>query len=357
MEMIRTWFNSMDERGWMPREQARGIEVEDSFKQKDYVYQDMEEANPPTLMFVMNYLKTISTAHEDKYNQDKIFHFLQELRPYLIRWYKFFNSTQLNTEVKYVGEMPGRIFRWRCKFPCNANFYMGSGLDDYPRHEMMQVSIGHLDLQCWMLFMVNSLLELDDFLDQYSPDLIEEQELIKLGLEEFYDPKVNIYNDIIANALDQKTGAMKLYGTHLGYINLFPIIFGFVNARVNQKCFGTLLGFVSAEEHLLSKFGIRSLSAKDQFYQQGAHYWTEPIWMQMNYLIVRGFHEYYMRESDMGRFYGSVRNSVINTLYQNYKLSHTVFEHYNSNTGRGGCFQDFTGWTATAALLISAEEY
>lgn len=38
--------------------------------------------------------------------------------------------------------------------------------------------------------------------------------------------------------------------------------------------------------NLFFSYGIRSLSLSDPFYNHGDKYWTGPIWINLNYLIV-----------------------------------------------------------------------
>ena len=37
---------------------------------------------------------------------------------------------------------------------------------------------------------------------------------------------------------------------------------------------------------VICSYGIRSLSKSDSFYNHGDKYWTGPIWINLNYLIV-----------------------------------------------------------------------
>ena len=46
-----------------------------------------------------------------------------------------------------------------------------------------------------------------------------------------------------------------------------------------------LTNTITLPAHIFS-YGIRSLSVSDPFYDKGDKYWTGPIWINLNYLIV-----------------------------------------------------------------------
>jgi mannosyl-oligosaccharide glucosidase len=48
-----------------------------------------------------------------------------------------------------------------------------------------------------------------------------------------------------------------------------------------------ILDLIANPEELWSEYGIRSLSKKDEFYGTDENYWRSPIWINMNYLIVK----------------------------------------------------------------------
>jgi len=49
---------------------------------------------------------------------------------------------------------------------------------------------------------------------------------------------------------------------------------------------------VSDEAGLLTDYGLRSLSIYDPFYRLGDNYWTSPIWMNINFLIISALYRY-----------------------------------------------------------------
>lgn len=45
---------------------------------------------------------------------------------------------------------------------------------------------------------------------------------------------------------------------------------------------------------MLSNAGIRSLSMSNQFYLYSSNYWRGAVWINVNYLILRGLYKYYL---------------------------------------------------------------
>ena len=77
----------------------------------------------------------------------------------------------------------------------------------------------------------------------------------------------------------------------MGYINFFPLFLGGIKPSDDrfETVFRTL---VAPETGLWTDFGIRSLSKYDPYYEKADNYWTSPIWMNMNYLIVAALHSF-----------------------------------------------------------------
>ena len=63
--MVNTWLDTMDNQGWIPREQIRGIEAEAQVPE-EFREQDFFVANSPTLLFpIKNFINNY------KYNKQK----------------------------------------------------------------------------------------------------------------------------------------------------------------------------------------------------------------------------------------------------------------------------------------------
>lgn len=69
---------------------------------------------------------------------------------------------------------------------------------------------------------------------------------------------------------------------------MFPLFLSLLSPDAPQL--GRVLDLLRDPEHLWSSYGIRSLSAAHPEFGQGENYWKGPIWVQMNYLILRALH-------------------------------------------------------------------
>jgi len=146
----------------------------------------------------------------------------------------------------------------------------------------------------------------------------------------------------------------KYYSQHLGYVNLFPLFFGIIPP--NSTELRALIDIISSNNHLWTNYGIRSLSKSDSFFQQGDRYWTEPIWIPMNYLLLRGLKIYYSTDPDANLLYETLRENLLKNMARTWDSTHNFWENYDSFTGNGKGFHSFTGWSSLFVLIYS-EEY
>lgn len=79
------------------------------------------------------------------------------------------------------------------------------------------------------------------------------------------DPSDKIYKDLLAD---------NTFSPHIGYPNLFPIAFGFVEDEEVLDAYVYLM-----KEELWSSHGLRSLSTNDHHFGKGDNYWTGPVWV------------------------------------------------------------------------------
>lgn len=151
MEIVKNWFNLMDENGWIPREQILGEEARSKVP-ADFQTQYDTYANPPTLFLaVQSIYEHASTTH---HYSDQFHSFLTQIFPKMVKQYNWLTTSQ-------SGVYPNS-FRWRGR---TENHTLTSGLDDYPRASSSQNEL-HLDLMCWMINSAKILSQLAQFLGQ-----------------------------------------------------------------------------------------------------------------------------------------------------------------------------------------------
>lgn len=96
-------------------------------------------------------------------------------------------------------------------------------------------------------------------------------------------------------------------------------------------------------DKLWSEYGIRSLSQSDEFFGKGDNYWRGPVWVQMNYLVLRGLYKFYRGNDKASKLYADLRENIINTVCVNWRDTGYFFEHYNQRgNGKGGGYHPFS---------------
>ena len=109
----------------------------------EFVVQNNENANPPTLLLTLHSMLKDMTLNGNSQVPEWFRNFLQRLWPRLVAWYNWFDNSQ-------YGEIPG-TFRWRGRNP-NAIHELNpktltSGLDDFPRASHPTAEERHVDLR------------------------------------------------------------------------------------------------------------------------------------------------------------------------------------------------------------------
>lgn len=352
MEIIQSWLNTMSPEGWIPREQARGPEQESMFSEKRFLYQSEHEANPPTLLLALEFLMQSTNSSHPKYPE--MVEFLNSgVEAKIVKWFQFFNQTQRNFETDNDPQFKKPLFRWHCVEPCERGHIMGSGLDDYPRADEFEEPIANIDLQVWMIVMVKTLNAIKAY-KQEAPDpvFVDLEKALIDTLEEFKDPKDKYYKDIVQDLKDSEPGKIKKkFNSHFGYVNLFPFLFGLVPP--GSDSLKMIFALTIHPKGLWSEYGVRSLATVDKFFMRGEQYWTEPIWMNINYLIVRAVVRYYPEEQGVDELYKQLRSNLLRTVTLNFMKTYTFWENYSSISGKGQRSPAFYGWTSLVVLLIS----
>ena len=71
LEITKSWFNLIDEDGWIAREQILGKELR-SRVPAEFVVQSPQIVNPPTLTLVLTYLLDSVVGNYDTINEPKM---------------------------------------------------------------------------------------------------------------------------------------------------------------------------------------------------------------------------------------------------------------------------------------------
>ena len=81
------------------------------------------------------------------------------------------------------------------------------------------------------------------------------------------------------------------FSNHIGFINIFPLLFGTVE---DKDIIDNSLRLLTDKEELFSDHGVRSLSGKDSFYLYQSNYFRGSVWIHLNYLLLKGLHNHYL---------------------------------------------------------------
>ncbi|EDV29719.1 uncharacterized protein TRIADDRAFT_19077 [Trichoplax adhaerens] len=383
MEIIAYWLDLINAEGWIPREQILGDEARSRVPAK-FIVQNNRIANPPTLMLALHSIQSELEAKNKKLSKEHRLYF-QLLFPKLHAWFNWFNSTQR-------GNIPG-TFRWQGRSEEAVNELnaktLASGLDDYPRASHPSVAEAHVDLRCWMTAFVGYMHHLAVTVDKRKEAIYYARQFVSLSdvleLDRLHwSPRTETYCDYgnhtkyvklkkVLNAQGQvlytrrvvssKKGPSLRFVHHFGYVNLFPFLMHLLPASsTNLK---KILEDLSKPELLWTDYGLRSLAKTDTFYfkwntESDPPYWRGPIWINMNFLVVRALHFY---RSVKGPYkevandlYIKLRNNVVNTVFKEYQRTGYFWENYDPQTGKGQGAHPFNGWTSLV-LLMMAENY
>jgi mannosyl-oligosaccharide glucosidase len=87
------------------------------------------------------------------------------------------------------------------------------------------------------------------------------------------------------------TNGDKQFDGHTGYLNFWPLFLGAID-KEDARFAITFKKMVAEETGLMTPYGLRSLSIYDPYYRLGDNYWTSPIWMNINFLIIKALHSF-----------------------------------------------------------------
>ena len=293
---MRSWFNLMDEDGWIGREQILGPEARSKVP-VEFQVQYPHYANPPTLFLILETLvdklqdkalykpttdplEHIRSAHLQ--NHEIAISYLRELYPKFKRHYFWFRKTQQGDIKSYDRNAYSQkeAYRWRGRTPQHI---LTSGLDDYPRAQPPHPGELHTDLISWMGLMTRSMKRIADVIgerDEAKEFKGYETAIIRNIDDLHWSEKHQTYCDSTVDDYEES-----VHVCHKGYISIFPFLTGLI--RPDSPRLGAILDLIADPEEIWSEYGLRSLSLKDEFYGTEENYWRSPVWLNINYLAVK----------------------------------------------------------------------
>lgn len=282
MQILSSWFNTMDEDGWIPREQILGNEARSKVPQ-EFQVQYPHYANPPTLFLVLEALLDKVEGKNANPELVKVLKpWLTHLFPLLQRNFEWYRKTQFGDLKSY--DRPAfsskEAYRWRGRTP---EHILTSGLDDYPRPQPPHPGELHVDLISWVGMMARSMHRIASYLDESeeAARTAKIAEAIRKNVDDLHwSAKDKTYCDATIDDYEES-----VHVCHKGYISIFPLMTGLVGP--DHEHLEDVLDLIGDEKELWSEHGIRSLSKADELYGTEENYWRSPVWMNMNYLIVR----------------------------------------------------------------------
>jgi mannosyl-oligosaccharide glucosidase len=282
LEIVQSWFNLMDEDGWIAREQILGAEARSKVPQ-EFQVQYPHYANPPTLFMILeSFVDKLNAKQYDDAHASNLKDHIRKFYPLLKRQYFWFRKTQRGDLKSYDRDAfsTKEAYRWRGR---TVRHILPSGMDDYPRPQPPHPGELHTDLISWVGMMTRSLRRLAESLGE-GEDATEFKGYEKAIIRNIDDLHWSSINQTFCDAtIDDYEESVHV--CHKGYISIFPFMTGLLPA--DSPRLKPILDLISDPKELWSDYGIRSLSQTDEFYGTDENYWRGPIWINMNYLIIK----------------------------------------------------------------------
>ena len=291
----------MDEDGWIAREQIIGDEARLKVP-REFTVQYPHYANPPTLFIILEafadkldakrsgedlgaeeLIKDIRTAYVE--NPELARAYLRSIYPLLKRHYFWHRKTQRGDIKNYDREAYStrEAYRWRGR---TVDHILTSGIDDYPRAQPPHPGELHVDLLSWMGMMTRAMRRIAEALDETedAKEFRGYQTAIEHNIDDLHwDDAAQTYCDATIDEFEES-----VHVCHKGYISLAPFLTGMVGSQSPRL--KPILDLINDPRELWSDFGIRSLSKKDKFYGVGENYWKGPVWININYLVLKNLY-------------------------------------------------------------------
>lgn len=416
IDIINSWLSTMSATGWMAREQIRGAEAESQVPEK-FITQDKLVGNPPTFIFpITNILEHYKYFSEEQ-NLNAMKNFLKKCFDKLGASYEWFEMYQKSSEGYF--QWQGRTSDHNLASGLD-DFPRAMFPNIYERHldlyvwmtEMTKIlrdmselfqneSVTYFEKRYTR--MINEMHKyyfdsstglLSDYLGPQFK-LIDSKNFKRpvlpylwrgdgrcgaelpnpLGTPSECNPyssdpccsqfgwcgnsnqHCNCPQCLKSKKLEERVEfreKQKIHNPHIGYLNLYPLAFGFLKST--DLAYKMILHYLKSDDELFSEYGIRSLSKSDLLYHTGEDYWRGNIWINMNFMVLRGLYKHYLDDPEARIIYDELRANLIRNVFNNWKKENTFFEQYSDLNGQGVKARNFNGWTSLI-LNIVTEKY
>lgn len=361
LTMVSDWFDLMDDDGWIAREQILGPEARNKVPPLFQV-QFPHFANPPTLFTVVETLAEMlptekpASGPSRQYLTDPVTGkiWLEAIYPKLKTHYEWFRRTQSGNMTHYRhSHLSPHGYRWRGR---TSQHIQTSGLGDYPRAQPPHLEELHVDALSWVGSMAIALRKISAILGKKEDEATfsEHEAIITQTMDGIHwSATSQSYCDTTIDGKRQRT-----HVCHKGYVSLFPFLLGHLNT--SHPHLEAVLDLMRNPGELWSPYGLRSLSRSDKYYGKGENYCRGPIWININYMVLKQLLSLSAKPSPLQgkirKLYTELRTNIVDTVYTSWVETNTVWEQYNPDTGKGERTQHFTGWTALVVKILSMPE-
>ena len=291
----------MDEDGWIAREQIIGLEARSKVP-PEFTVQYPHYANPPTLFLILEaFMDKVNANKASKQPVDndaaEMLHsayvqhpelgeaYIRSFYPLLKKHYFWYRKTQKGDVKSYDRQAfsTREAYRWRGR---SIQHILTSGLDDYPRAQPPHPGELHVDLISWIGMMTRSLRRIAEALGETedAEEFSSYETAIERNIDDLHwDNDAQTYCDATIDEFEESA-----HVCHKGYISIMPFLTGMVGS--DSPRLKPILDLIQDPKELWTDYGIRSLSKKDEFHGTGENYWKSPIWININYMVVKNLY-------------------------------------------------------------------
>jgi mannosyl-oligosaccharide glucosidase len=341
IEIITAWLRTQSvsgDHGWIPRELALSLRDRASIPE-EFLAQDPRIANPPTLIFTL--MALVKEGIDSPLAISRIV-------SHVARWLHHLEKTQASS----FGEGGGKCFKWSMRTPEHC---LSSGLDDYPRGKSVNKDECHVDLHSWMMLMVRFLQSACQRLnfEKFSCETdwsAKYREMHANLMDIFIVPGEHYFADYLG------TSPRTSHSPHIGYVNLFPLLLGLLSPSENMNQIVATVNLI--ETHLISPFGLLSLSRSDPLFGTGENYWKGNIWANVNLLAIGALAGYARHVADqnlatrMKKISSDIRQGWLEHAKAAWNKAGGPREYLKPQDGEGGGVYPFAGWTAASIFWL-----